>query len=590
LFGTGLVLRGAVQPEQPKPDPRSTPDLKDLAIKSRAVLEKHCINCHKGPGSKGGDLDFRAPKALKVEGSEGKTILTPGKPDESYLYGRLAAGEMPPKAIKQRPSDEEKGLIKRWIEAGCPEPSADEEKPRPYITQVAMMTTIFQHLGAAAKEDRPYLRYLTLTNLANNRDVSNDLLRRYRAALSKALNSLSWKADIVLPKAIDKEQTVYAIDVRDLDWDRNNLWRAIMKAYPYGLRYNNVKDPALQKLDDDLSLLTDCEMPYVRADWFIATACRPPLYDTLLQLPANAKDLEKRLEVPVADNFRADKLARAGFIASGVSAQNRMVERHKALHGAYWKSYDFKPRNPRGDLTQLPLGPPEIAGTYANLAFQHDGGELIWNLPNGLQGYMLVKSNDDRIEVGPTDVVNDPQFFSGTPEIVAGLSCMGCHKVGMVNLPPDTLRANSAAQGEGYRKVLRLYPAQAGMDSYVQSDRERFLSALERAIGPYLRSAGDTTPIEALQGADPVCELAVRYHNNDLDPRAVACELDIDDPQKLLGMIQGNKRLRDLGMAPLLAPKGAGIKRETWEGTGGSSLLQRAARELEKGTPFQLIK
>ena len=69
--------------------------------------------------------------------------------------------------------------------------------------------------------------------------------------------------------------------------------------------------------------------------------------------------------------------------SSGVSGQNRMVERHDAQFGAYWKSYDFKPNNTKSDLAQFPLGPVFKDHPFEKLAFEHDGGELIFNLPNG---------------------------------------------------------------------------------------------------------------------------------------------------------------------------------------------------------------
>src|SRR5262249_9782208 len=153
---------------------------------------------------------------------------------------------------------------------------------------------------------------------------------------------LSWKPDVVVPRALDREQTVFAVDVRKLDWDRDDLWRAVLQAYPYGLRYGTSPDSALQKLDDDVAQLTGCDLPYVRADWFVATASRPPLYHTLLRLPKGARELERQLDVDFEADSRRDELARGGFAQSGVYGQNRVVERHAARYGAYWKSYDFK--------------------------------------------------------------------------------------------------------------------------------------------------------------------------------------------------------------------------------------------------------
>ena len=112
----------------------------------------------------------------------------------------------------------------------------------------------------------------------------------------------------------------------------------------------------------EIQKMSNRKLVYMRADWFVATATRPPLYHTILRLPDNAVKLEEKLGVDIAGNFRRGRLMRAGFIKSGVSAQNRLIERHDSLYGAYWKSYDFKlrkkndpnPLSKKGNLPRLP--------------------------------------------------------------------------------------------------------------------------------------------------------------------------------------------------------------------------------------------
>ena len=109
-------------------------------------------------------------------------------------------------------------------------------------------------------------------------------------------------------------------------------------------------------------------------------------------------------------NFRRDRLARAGLSRSGVAVQaNRLLERHEAAYGAYWKSYDFRSGAGRGNLVRFPLGPANLfqRHPFAEQAFVQDGGEIIFHLPNGLQGYMLVNGKEERINEGPADVVRD---------------------------------------------------------------------------------------------------------------------------------------------------------------------------------------
>src|SRR5207253_10806815 len=105
-----------------------------------------------------------------------------------------------------------------------------------------VLAAMRDRLRQADPDDRPFLRFFTLHHLHNNPRVSEADLRVQRAGLSKAINSLSWKPRIVLPKALDAAQTVFVIDLRDLDWDRNDLWTEVMKAYPYGLRYDAQPD------------------------------------------------------------------------------------------------------------------------------------------------------------------------------------------------------------------------------------------------------------------------------------------------------------------------------------------------------------
>jgi serine/threonine-protein kinase len=567
--------------------PAAGQDKAELALKARAVFKSYCHRCHNGEGSEGGNFDVLKDKTLTSAAGDDKPVIVSGKPAESLLWERAGVKKsMPPKKETLRPTDADLAVVKQWIEAGAP-PYPTEEKTRQFIPLKVALAAVRDHLRDAEKEDRPYLRYFTLTHLYNNPRVPDGDLAVYRAALSKALNSLSWKTRIVLPKAIDKQQTIFAVDIRDLDWDRDHVWKALSVAYPYGLTYEGSPSPDIQKLDDDIRLLAGCKIPIMRADWLASVATRPPLYYALLKIPADAGDLERRLKVDVAANFRRATLARAAFVKSGVSEQNRLIERHEADYGAYWKSYDFKKGSAKATLTQLPLGPQFDRHPYPDLAFKHDGGEIICNLPNGLQAYMLVNGKDGRIDEGPIEVVNDALKTSGTNVIVCGLSCMACHKHGTVPPPKDVIRDGSAVFGDARRLVQRLYPEDKRMAELLKEDEERFLRAAEKATGPFLRVGADKD--KAIRDLpEPVSEVARLYGLQELDLGMAACELGVEKADELRGMITGNKRLRELGLAPLLKDGGV-LKRADWE-RGANSLMQRVARELELGSPNREVE
>jgi len=487
--------------------------------------------------------------------------------------------------------------------AGAPFPVPDA--PRPFVGDRDILAAIRNNLVNTPLTDRPFQRYFTLANLHNNRKVLDHDLRLARAAMAKLFNSLSWKPKIVVPRSIDPHETVYVVDLRDLGalWKERNLWAEILRfekaddmarfvgardethrGYPYGLDYEKASDEEVQRLAGEVGGLTGCELCFVRADWFIATASRPPLYETILDLPADSRVLERRLGVDVEGDFLRDRLARAGFVTSRVSSHNRMVERHEAAFGAYWKSYDFKTDDGTANLLQFPLGPVFDGNPFERHAFEHAGSEIIFNLPNGLQGYLLVNNKDERIEAGPIEVVAGALRTLGTATVVDGLSCISCHRNGMIGGFEDKVREGNAVAGEARGKVERLYPRKGEMDRLLSQDEDRFLAALTKATGSILQTGDDKAkPIRDFP--EPI-DVVARLYLKDLGLDEIAAELGIAEPKDLQSLILANPALQRLGLGLLLQPGGR-LKRAAWESLQSvNSPFQEAAKQLERGTPL----
>src|SRR5207237_3126181 len=140
-----------------------------------------------------------------------------------------------------------------------------------------------------------------------------------------------WGRRVVVPAAVDAQKTIFRIDLRDYKWNEET-WKKILAADPYRFVH---EDPVAR----DVASLTQCDLPYARADWFVFAASRPPLYHDVLQLPRTDRELEQRLAVDADANIRNEKDVRAGFNSSGVSTNNRLVERQRPGYGAYWTSY-----------------------------------------------------------------------------------------------------------------------------------------------------------------------------------------------------------------------------------------------------------
>lgn len=565
-------------------------DSDNLPLQAYSILKERCYRCHGGEKTiEGIDVLNRDLLAANHGSDEFPAFyVSPGKPDDSELWLAVDPdfGTMPREGSPEAEAmtEQERLLLKQWIEAGAKFPA---RSIRERVTNKQVLTAIRDYLFQAKEDDRPNLRFVTFTHLYNNTDkVTKTDLRLYQAALSKLVNSLSYERQTVLPKPVPgTEETVFVVDLQELGWNKRELWKRLLEAYPYGLTYTFSHDEDLQQIAKDVELLSGSVLPHLRADWFIFTAAQAPLYDELMDLPPHIQQLERRLGVDFEKNFENDQLARAGFAKSGVSQQNRLLERHeyKSGQGSYWISYDFKPRRARGNLVRFPLGPQFHGNEFSQVAFDHDGGEAIFSLPNGLQGYMLTDGEGNRLDApAPTDVVYDDSAIAGTPAVVNGISCMHCHKNGMIQFR-DEIRNANAVGGFVRDKVRDLYLPNEEMKKLIDADQARFVAALEKVIGPFLKVEEDENK-DIEEFPEPIGKIASLYLA-DLGPQEVALELGFADVATLQAVIHSNRDLLKLGLGTLAQDPAGTIKRSEWEAIDGSSLFQEAALLLQLGTP-----
>ncbi|WP_425618505.1 SHD1 domain-containing protein [Anatilimnocola sp. NA78] len=468
-----------------------------LAEQAHKVLKATCYRCHGEDGTSEGGFNF----ALNLS-KLAKTLVSGKTPAASTLYQRLTATDdsvMPPIGESPRPSAQDIATIKSWIEAGCP--TISTEKPREFLTNENVVKLINADAQQYNERSRRFLRYFTLTHLFNA-GVSEDELQTYRNAFTKLINSLSWNTTLLVPHAVDPARTIFRIDMRDVHWNVA-MWEKIEEANPYFLQ---LQTPDAQAICD----LTQAKMPYVRVDWFVFAASKPPLYHVMLGLPETDTELENLLRVNATANIEQEQAIRAAFNRSGVSQNNRLIEWHKSPYGSYWKSYDFGGNAGKQNLFEYPLGPGAEEGR-----FKHDGGELIFTLPNGLQGYLLVDENGKRIDQGPTNIVSDPKRPDKT--VTNGVSCMSCHYTGVIPKTDEVgpaVRANAKAY-ENAKDILALYREPDDLNRVLAEDARRFASAMQRIGVSSLSRSGE-----------PISAMAAQFQQ-ELDPTLAAAEFGL---------------------------------------------------------------
>ena len=505
-----------------------------IAQDAYAIFEQSCLICH-GP-----DGAYR--ETLLIEHN---TLITengpvvPGNPEASRLYKRLLGegGQLMPLGGPPLP-DPQIETVKNWILAGAPDWAAPPTTDEQFISPGEILNTIETHLMSLAPFDRAFARYFTMTHLYNAGE-SAGILQEYRKALYKLVNSLSWGGTVINPQPIDSQEIIFYIDLRHYEWDVNDAWTQIEGAYPYHISFDASTQTTLKAQLERLQTETKSNIPSVHVDWFVATAATPPLYHDILSLPLTDKELETRLAVNVDRNLRdapGVRVWRAGFNNSGVSNNNRMVERHAFRDGAYWKSYDFAGNVGTQNIFTHPLD------------FTHDGGEAIFNLPNGLQGYYLANASGFRLDDAPINIVSNPA--ASDPTVRNGLSCFGCHTEGMKTFE-DQVRSvieSNATPAYDKAQALRLYVEQSEMDVRLGEDMDRYRVALTKTGG----AVGDIEPIS-------------RFHEvfqGPVDAAYAAAVVGLET-EAFLEEIRENIGLQNIGLLVLDSENGS-MKRDTW--------------------------
>ena len=297
-----------------------------------------------------------------------------------------------------RLSGEEVGLIRNWIN-GMGRPYNQPRSNEQILDVIAQDNDrIFFSDPDPAQTEADQFRYISMAHFADEGRTADEI-KATEGVLQLVINSLSNRPQLVKLQAVDMARTIFRFNLTDLGLTKAD-WENLVSFYPYCIRSNQFNHSILYE-----RLRT--EAPYVRADWLMATATKSPIYEQLLRIPNNVNDLAQDLGVDIAGNINhigqaePEDVVRIGFRSSGVSSQNRIIERHsRGNNAALWISYDFASNDGRSDIRNNPLGPDAIDQRNFNRTFIQAGGEVIYTLDNGLQGYLLVNAVGDRHQRG----------------------------------------------------------------------------------------------------------------------------------------------------------------------------------------------
>ena len=520
----------------------------EFASAADAFIGKYCRNCH-GPGE---SSQGSFPSGDLASIAANPAFVTPGDASKSLLYTSVTSGRMP---LGKRPDDAEVQGLANWInslnQSAIPTAiSATEVKrARPMLKYLDFVELALRDISKVDAHDQPFMRYFSYRNQYNGMmscETHETFLKRMKVlagGFRKLLNSLSYGPQLVIPEAVEgSDGLLVRIDLRDLEWSRED-YDFLINEYFYGV------DPDSDAQLHALSKATETELPIMRVDWFMSNGARPKVYNRLMKLPTNIIELERRFGVNVEENIVRRRIVRAGFAdgSSGVSDHNRLLERHDMPFGGYyWKSYDFAGDVGRQVLKRFPAGPEGIPLKAGLQPFEHDGGEMIFSLPNGLQGYYLSTNKGDQLDVGPAAIVSFRKRPIGKGvEIVNARSCFDCHFDGILS-KRDQLRehieTSTLFSRDQQDELLSVYVPQEKLNEVYRQDTERFVAALDRLGITEATAGGGKTSLKAPGGAEIFTYFADKYEDQ-LDFEQLAAEFDMTPEE----FVSGVRRLTDAG-------------------------------------------
>lgn len=467
-------------------DPAPEPPKPLLQAQVEDILNRTCGECHGANGRREAGMNYI--EDLDQLANNGKIV--PGRADESPIVVRIRNGTMPPPNYAP-PTPDEIEQIAQFIDvwegpADAPPRVCDGQEIRFDDIYDAILTDLLLLDG----DDREFTRYVGITN-RYNAGQCDDRLEVERWSLTKLLNSLSTETRIREPVAIDDARLIFRIDIRDYGWDRdvdfggvnaNDGWEAIIAETPMAVPF--VGDEA-----DNIALFAETAVPYLYADALASVASVGELYYALVDIPESVDELLDDLRIDAQQNLDQGRVARAGTRNSGVSREDRLVERHEVGIGAgrvYWQAFEF---DGNADLFLEPID------------FEAAGSEAIFSLPNGLHGYAIFDEDGNTIE--ESDLLFDT--LQGNFPVTSAVSCMTCHSRGFLQVRDEVREfANGNVldlNRDEIELVQEIYPSIDEMDQIVSDDRRLYQSALQQAGVP-------------INVADPVSNVFFRYEDS----------------------------------------------------------------------------
>jgi len=317
---------------------------------------------------------------------------------------------------------------------------------------------------------------------------------------------------------------------------------------------------------DYLSLqsLTGQDRPIVRLQTILVYGMQPPAYDEFLGHTGKTRDEIYAQNLGVDPTKKEARRAAAVLKSEVGNHKKRILLRRSGDWNEVWETLDF------ADHFQEENDP---ARTFVIDDLKPAGGEIIYSLPNGLFGYLLVNGKGDLVTEAPANVVS--HFARPSPDPTIRINnCLDCHASGYI-LPPANFVEEMLESGvkivakdiEQVQQIEDDYRSRA-LD-HLASDHERYLRSAYAVAEPIAKHEDQAlTPAGAASRLAAAVAAVHRDYWAPVGAERAARELGLDA-----------ERFRKLAEASndgnlILLRLGKEIDRTSWEGTSSRIVLQ----------------
>ena len=340
-------------------------------------------------------------------------------------------------------------------------------------------------------------------------------------------------------------------------WYTTTYTKRVQKAAVVPGKKTDIPQPALwlpAKEYGALAVALGSNLPIVRADWWIYQTAmqkdRVAGYYDWLGLGKAEKDFQELIGADVKLAQKVRKEIAATVARSGVTLNNRSMERFATLTGAYWRTHDYKSSTFKQNTLRLLDGDTEPP--------RGDASEQYGSLPNELFAFWLQDAKGERQDAAPDFIASDGHATSTDRRVHIGVSCVRCHSPGIQPIGDwmrSVYRGPVQLASPDYEKLRRLRQLYlSDLDGHIRGDQQRYAAALLKCNG-----------LTSQANAATFSRVWERYADTDLDAAAMAAEIGCTEAD-LVKSLKAQTKI-DPVLAGLLATPPVGVRREHWHET-----------------------